>query len=64
VPSGLDPPQHLRAGGRLGVEVTADHRLKLVEILDHREIELRHEVGREHDAVMAIDHEGLHNPPA
>jgi hypothetical protein len=60
VASGLDPPQDLRARGRFCLEVAADHRGELVEVVDDREVQFGQEVGREDHAVMAVDDERLH----
>ena len=58
--AGLDPPQEVRAAWGLGLEIAADDRLELVEILDDGEVELGQEVGREDHAAMTVDDERLH----
>ena len=64
VPAFLDSPQDVGAGRRLRLEVATDDRVELLEAVDGGQVELRHEVGREDDPVMAVDQEGLHGAPA
>jgi hypothetical protein len=52
--------QDLGAGWRFHLEVAPDHVVKLVNAVDDGQIQLRDEVGRKHDPVMAVDDEWLH----
>src|SRR4029077_14098748 len=57
---GLDPDQDVGAGRRLRLEVPPDHRGELVERVEHREVQVAEEVGREHQAAMPVNHERFH----
>ena len=60
VASGLDPLEDLGATRRLRLEVAADHRCELIEVVDDGEVQHRLEVGRKNDAAMTVDDEWLH----
>jgi hypothetical protein len=57
----LDAPQDVGPVGRLGLEVTSDDRVELLQAVHGRQVELGHEVGREHDSVVSVQKERLHH---
>src|SRR5205814_5225594 len=59
--SRLDAMQDLRAGRRLGFEISGDDGLELLERIEDGEIKLREEVAREDETPKAVEHERLHH---
>src|SRR5207249_6851856 len=53
-------PIYVDLGRGLLLEVALDHRGKLIERLEHGEVERREEIEREDDPPVAVDHERLH----
>src|SRR6185437_4704968 len=58
---GLDPVRDVGPGRGLGLEVPPDHRGELLERLEHREIQVTEEIGREYQTAMTVDHERFHD---
>src|SRR5665647_3571813 len=56
----LHPAQDVGARRRIHLEVTSDHGIKLREAVHDGQVQLRDEVGGEHDPVMTVHNEWLH----